>query len=115
MITLKNVTPTARKEHRCDFCGGVIAIGDKYERQTNIYDNQIYDWICHSECQAVAHKLDMYNRCDDEGLDCDSFRECINEYVYEHHYDSDLDDIAKGWQLPFPEIVKKIFEELIKR
>lgn len=35
---LRETYPTAKKEHRCEFCCEKIAIGQKYVRQTNIYD-----------------------------------------------------------------------------
>ena len=41
MEVLRNITPVARKEHRCEFCGGVIHVGEKYNRQTNVYDGSI--------------------------------------------------------------------------
>lgn len=31
--TLKFNHPIARKEHVCNWCGGVIPVGEKYERQ----------------------------------------------------------------------------------
>ena len=34
METLRNVQPTARKEHKCEYCGGIIHVGEKYDRQT---------------------------------------------------------------------------------
>lgn len=111
MGILRTQTPAARKEYECMFCGGTIAIGEKYNRQTNVYDGQIYDWICHCECQQVAIWLDMYYDCDD-GLNDKCFRSYIDEYIYDNHYDETKDDIAKEWQLPYPELVKKILEEL---
>lgn len=114
MNVLKNTTPTARKEHKCDFCSGVISIGEKYDRQTNVYDGRVYDWVCHRECSSIAYKLDMYDGCDDYGLDGDSFIDQLNNYVYENHYDEGIDDIAQDWQLPYPELVKKVMAELRK-
>lgn len=45
MKVLRDKTPIARKEHRCEFCGEVIHVGEKYNRQTNVYDGCIYDWV----------------------------------------------------------------------
>lgn len=112
---LRDIHPVARKEHRCMFCGGTIKVGQKYERQTNVYDGQVYDWITHEECSIIAHKLDMYDDCNDNWLDAESFFECIKQYVYDNHYDDSIDDIAKDWQLPYYDIVKKILEELQKQ
>lgn len=111
---LRDIHPVARKEHKCMFCGGTIKVGQKYNRQTNVYDGQIYDWITHEECSTIAHKLDMYDGCDDDGLDNESFLDCIKQYVYDNHYDDSIDDIAKDWQLSYYDMVKKILEELIK-
>lgn len=109
---LKNIQPIAKKEHKCVFCGGSINIGQKYDKQTCVYDGIVYDWKTHSECSQVAHKLDMYDGCDDEGLNDEQFIDSLNQYVYDNHYDEALDDIAKDWQLPYHELVKKILEEI---
>lgn len=43
MPTILKVTyPTAQKEHICDFCGCKIQPGQKYVRQTNVYDRIVY-------------------------------------------------------------------------
>jgi len=99
MYILKETQPIARKEHICMFCGGRIQKGHQYLRQTNIVDGESpYDFTCHTECQSVAHYLGMYDDCDpDYGLTDDMFRESIEQYVYDNHYDDELDDIAADW------------------
>lgn len=72
MKVLRDKTPVARKEHRCNFCGGVISVGEKYNRQTNVYDGRVDDWVSHCECSKLACELDMFDDCD-EGLDDDGF------------------------------------------
>lgn len=110
---LRETYPTAKKEHGCEFCCEKIAIGQKYVRQTNVYDGVVYDFITHQECKDVAHELKMYNDCDDSGLHDESFREHLDEYVYANHYDDEADDICSDWQqLSHYEIVKKILKEL---
>ena len=48
-----------------------------------------------------------------DGINDETFRECVDEYIYTHHYDNDLDDIEKEWDnLSIHEKVKKIIEEL---
>lgn len=105
---LRNKTPIARKEHRCEFCGEVIHIGEKYNRQTNVCDDRVYDWVSHYDCSQLACELNMFDDCD-EGLDGDG----LNQYVYDNHYDDKIDDIAKDWQLSRYELVKKVLVELI--
>ena len=114
MKVLKDKTPVARKEHRCNFCDGVISVGEKYYRQTNVYDGRVYDWVSHCECSKLADELDMFDDCD-EGLDGDGFVDSLNRYVYDNHYDDKIDDIAKDWQLPRHELVKKVLDELNKK
>jgi len=110
---LRETYPTAKKEHRCEFCCEKIAIGQKYVRQTNVYDGVVYDFVTHQECKDVAHELKMYDGCDDSGLDGESFRVDIECYVYANHYDDEKNDICSDWQqLSHYEIAKKILEEL---
>lgn len=80
---LINKTPIARKEHRCEFCGEVIHIGEKYNRQTNVCD----------DC--------------DEGLDGDGFIDNLNQYVYDNHYDDEILALSRY------ELVKKVLDEFI--
>lgn len=112
LTVLRETYPTARKEHVCEFCGEKIAIGQKYVRQTTIYDGTIYDFVTHRECEEVAHKLRMYDDCDDEGLDGESFRENLKEYVYANHYDEHTDDVYTSWQVNYYDMAKKILKEL---
>ncbi|WP_304588749.1 hypothetical protein [uncultured Duncaniella sp.] len=62
----------------------------------------------------VARMLDMFDDCDpDYGLTDEMFRETIDQYVYDNHYDDELDDIAADWSnLSLEDQVKKIYEEL---
>ena len=114
VTTIKDSHPIARKEHICELCGCKINKGQKYYRQTNIYDGRIYDWIEHEECREIASELDMYDECDyDEGLSPDYFKEILDNYIYWEHYDDITDDIAEDWQgLTRYEEVCKILDEL---
>ena len=114
LTILKDLHPTARKEHECMFCGRTIKNGDKYHRMTLLND-YVYDWVECEKCEFISRELNMYDDCDDDGLSEDVFQENINEYVYCNHYDDSIDDIAKDWQLPFIETVDKVYEELINK
>lgn len=70
------------------------------------------NFVC-SECSELSYELDMYDDCD-EGIDGDMFVDNLNQYVYDNHYDDKIDDIAKDWQLPRHELVKKVLNELKK-
>lgn len=67
--------------------------------------------------EVVKHILTfaMDNYDCDEGIDGDMFVDSLNQYVYDNHYDDKIDDIAKDWQLPCYELVKKVLNELNKK
>ena len=114
MKTLKENRPIARKKHKCMFCNGIIEIGQRYLKQTNIYDGTIGDFVCHQECYTVADDLGMFDDCDpDYVLDEESFRDGIDQYIYDNHFDDNTDDIKKEWQdMTKYQEVCKIYDEL---
>jgi len=70
----------ARKKHKCNFCNGIINIGESYEKQVLKYDD-LYIWKSHLRCKEIANKLSMWEFCD-EGVNEDDFFEYINlEYI----------------------------------
>ncbi len=81
--------PTARKEHRCMYCGGVIHKGEKYQRSTNLYNGTVYDWVTHDKCEEIAELLDMYRRTWDDGLTADGFGEFVWDAICDFFPDSD--------------------------
>lgn len=85
MDIIKNPTLTkAKKEHKCDFCRGLIREGEKYMHSTYGYDG-IYDWRSHLNCNYMATRLDMYKQatdCGDEGLTGSMFQEIISDEYY---------------------------------
>lgn len=116
MITELNISfPTARKEHRCMYCGGTIKVGEMYERKTLKYDSQIYDWVCHLECQKITGLLNMFDYdYDGDGINENDFQESIQQYLYEHHYNDDTDTYDEGFnpdESSYHDIVLKIIEE----
>ena len=52
-------TPKARKQHKCCECGGVIAVGEKYNRHSGVWENT-----------PASYKV-----C----VDCDNLRADMNE------------------------------------
>lgn len=114
MDVLKQTQPVARKEHICAFCGGVIKKGEKYNRVEIVDSGDIYDWTTHIHCDLVASLLDMYYENQD-GLESESFLLYIDEYVEENHYDAAKKDIDVAWKLPYPQLVEKVYEELMSK
>lgn len=79
METLQQATETKSvKEHKCDFCCGIIKKGEIYLRSTHKMDGDIYSWKTHEHCAELAHKLHMYDDCD-EGLTTENFIENVKE------------------------------------
>lgn len=44
---------TARKPHRCTWCGEVIPAGTRYQRQHAAYEGSAYSAAWHEECQVA--------------------------------------------------------------
>ena len=118
MLTELNTSyPTARKEHKCMWCGCTINVGEKYERQTLKYDNQIYDWVAHLECAKITGLLNMFDDCYGDGLNENDFQESIQQYLYEYHYNEETDTYDEGFdpdESSYHDIVLKIIEEKSK-
>ena len=65
---------TARKPHKCNYCGGIIQPKERYNRYVGKYDGEIYTWDSHEKCDYVAQEIWEY--CDpDEGLGYEEFNE----------------------------------------
>ena len=113
---LKQIYPIARKEHQCYFCGGIINKGQKYSKQSVENDGSVGDITTHINCNKLAQNLKMYEEYGDceECLSSDGFAEAIFDYVREHHKDPDLKyGTLTDWDLPFEELVKKVYQEVI--
>lgn len=97
------------------WCGGTIKVGEKYERSTLIYDGQIYDFLSHFECREVTGLLDMFDNDMGEGVDGDCFVQCLQDWLYDHHYNEETDTYDEGFnpdEVSYYDIVLKIVEEL---
>lgn len=86
-VLLKDLYPVARKEHKCSLCGKNIKPGEKYHRQTLVYDGDVYDWVEDLECQkatdVVCERLDFFGYDREDGLTEEVFNEEIWEIVTE--------------------------------
>lgn len=88
---LSESRPTARKEHKCDFCGHAIPVGEKYNLQVGVYDG-FYTWKSHVACEELAYLLDMYDNANDGRVDSD--------YFAQESYEAYVDTIGKDAEFP---------------
>ncbi len=75
---------TARKNHKCDYCGLDIKKGEKYEVTTLKNDDGIYDWKNHISCHETATALDMFDFCNEEGLTKEDFTDFVSSKYYDY-------------------------------
>lgn len=86
MITLDIQRPTARKEHRCDWCYTTINPGEKYVRSRHIGDDGPYSWKACLPCDSLAGTVWEWAYRPDEGISEDSFAEWANEHRDDPEY-----------------------------
>ena len=77
--TLSHKVVTAIKDHKCNFCGGVIEPKTQYSRAGLLHDGRLYTWKSHLRCDQICSKLNMEG---DEGVTSDDFWEYIVEEYY---------------------------------
>ena len=106
---LKETNPVAKKDHVCQFCGGVIKEGERYNRTTISYDGDVYDWKSHLHCLELTANLDMKRFCEDCGLTEEGFESAISDYICEHHSGD-----FKWGTMSLSERAKAIYDELHK-
>lgn len=59
MFCTPSITRTARKPHRCTYCGEAINIGDKYETWRSVDDGWFTNKM-HPECSADMSESGEY-------------------------------------------------------
>lgn len=79
MNILESKERVAKKEHKCNFCGGKIDIGEKYDYQKCRDDDGLYEWKSHLHCLYLVSHFGMMNYADGNGLTEDYFRDQIRE------------------------------------
>lgn len=98
MTTLTRKEVTARKRHRCGFCGHAIERGERYSFSTHAFDGRAYTWRSHLKCQELCDVIWDYVDPDDGGMGRDDFRDGLYDVACAFvcpgcpHYDADSDD-----------------------
>ena len=77
--------PKARKEYKCDLCGGTIHKGEKYSRYSGKYDGDMFDYKYDLICQNIINSY-----CE-ESQDSEYSNDYIQEWLYDKYcYDCKL-------------------------
>lgn len=76
---------TARKDHKCDLCNGLIRKNEKYHRYAGKYDGDFFDNKYHLTCQNIINAF-----CDDTG-DNEYSEDYIADWLHDK-YCTDCDD-----------------------
>lgn len=50
--------PRARKQHRCEWCGEPIPVGEKHTQYVGKWEGEFQNWRMHNECFDSADKED---------------------------------------------------------
>ncbi len=78
MEILQEYERKARKEHICNYCGGVIKKGERYH-YSKIKGDDLYEWKSHLACIKAATGLwDFIDP--DEGMSSDDFCDGCHEF-----------------------------------
>lgn len=44
--------PVARKQHKCEWCGESIPVGEKHFQFTGVWESEWQNWRMHQECYS---------------------------------------------------------------
>ena len=79
----------SRKEHKCDLCGKIIHIGEKYNRYSGKYDGDMFDDCYRMTCRNIIDAFNDANGYDEYNIDW------INDWLHDtycldcEHYEND--------------------------
>lgn len=74
--------PTAKKEHYCDLCGGLIPPGEKYYRFSGVDSGEFFDQKYHTTCESVLQAYTKESGDYDE-IDFWNVKDWVQERVCE--------------------------------
>lgn len=89
MDIISDTRITARKPHTCDYCGGQIEVGKKYDLSKVADSGRVWTWKSHIICGEFAAEFIEDNFGD--GIDYDTFCDSVREMARERGLDTDRD------------------------
>ncbi len=84
----------ARKEHRCDFCNGIIKKNEIY-RTVFVVDDYPYTWKSDLSCDALVDKLNMIDYSNGEGISEELFVDTVMNEFYNIQSDFPTPDLKE--------------------
>ena len=79
---IKTRDVTARKAHGCQTCNDTaIQPGERYTRDTYVYDGRMYDWVQCAACSALGGIVFKWAGHPDEGVGRDDYTEWAREVI----------------------------------
>jgi len=93
MEMISQSSPVARKEHQCMWCSGVIKKGEKYEKSTYKYVDELYTWKNHLKCTKLYEELNMVDNDDGYGIDSNTFSNCVHDFLLNHYSYEKIEDL----------------------
>lgn len=106
MNTILQKERVCRKMTHCNFCDGVIHVGEKYDFRTIVNDGNIYNWKSHLHCLDIASKLDMFDD-DPDGITSESFQESIKD-EYAHIMSTKYNDMWESAEYRIPNFEQQL-------
>lgn len=98
----------ARKEHKCDLCGEVIRVGEKYSRYAGKYDGQMFDYKHHLLCLEMISEYCLWAE-DNEYTEDDVIDWLMETVCYncEHSWHGDGKDDCETSIFLCPKVVER--------
>ena len=91
----------ARKEHACDYCGGLIVKGEDYDNSFVVDEGVGWTWKSHIHCNELIGLFEMNHGGD--GVAQSEFCDWLDDY-YRKSLSEELP--------PFPTLAPKAYKEL---
>jgi len=105
--------PVAKKKHKCEICGKVIEVGEKYHRYSGKYEGEFYDCKYCTDCDdRIKAYLDGIDECefDEDGVNYFLQEEFCHKCNHGCWTEDCLDDCEESvWHCPI--ITEKIKAE----